>query len=96
MHEIDAHGSPQAGWNCQSVDISRSGIGLRSRRMIHAGRGVFVSVALNNGRRKLLYGEVRYSHYAQHGEYRVGVEFQTPPPTDEVAQFIASQGGSAA
>jgi rRNA maturation protein Nop10 len=78
--ELDERDVPGVPAECQTLDISRSGIGVQTRRMSPAGRRVWVGLqASSGGRPRWLYGIVRRSSYAEGGEYHVGIEFAAPP-----------------
>src|SRR5690606_28447665 len=63
--ELDQFGNPGMSWECRLVDVSRGGIGLRSRRMSYQGRHMLVEVERARGQVKLLFGVVRQSRYSE-------------------------------
>lgn len=79
MHEMNGPLTAGLPWECQAVDISRSGIGLRSRRMLYDGRRVMVAFRVPGQAVRVVFGVVRYSRYDAGGFYRVGVRFAAPP-----------------
>ncbi len=90
--EIDEFGTPGNPWNARVVDLSRSGVGLRSRRMVHLGRKVFVQIFAPDGEeRKLLFGLVRQSRYADGGGYAVGIEFHPMLTTSTIRAWVSSR-----
>jgi hypothetical protein len=90
--ELDDFGNPAAGWDCRVADLSRGGMGFRSRRMIHKGRSVLIEFANVGGATKLLFGVVRQSRYAEGEGYVVGVEFQAVPKTQPVRVWLGQRG----
>lgn len=81
VHELDESGSPGPGCVCDGYDISRSGMGLRSRRLYYKGGKVIVQILLRNQQPRYLCGEVKYSRYRSGGPYHVGIEFCALPDT---------------
>jgi hypothetical protein len=81
---------PGDAYPCAVVDISRSGVGLHSKKMVHQGRKVFVAIAQPGtpGRFKMLYGEVRYSRYVERGLYHVGVKFCDVSSSSYLVQWV--------
>jgi c-di-GMP-binding flagellar brake protein YcgR len=88
---MDTTGTPQAPWRAVTTDISRSGIGLRTRRIVVPGRRVLITLRIPGGQAKFLHGEVRHASYESAGAYRVGVEFEAMPGTDEVRYWVAAR-----
>jgi hypothetical protein len=94
--ELDEFGNPGASWSCRIVDLSRGGLGLRSRRMVHQGRCLFIRIDLGKNRpAKLLFGVVKQSRYSEGEGYAVGLEFRTVPETPSVKAWMAQNGLSA-
>ncbi len=92
--ELDGAGVPGAEWSCRAADISRGGIGLRSRRMVHVGRHVFVRIPLGpGGKEKLLYGVVKQSSYQEGEGFVIGVKFEEVPRTWAITNWLTSQKG---
>ena len=91
--ELDEFGNPGSMWACRVVDVSRGGMGIRSRRMVHDGRFVFVIVDMGPGKPNRIFGGVvKQSRYAQGEGYAVGVEFREAPRTPMVKQWMAKNG----
>jgi hypothetical protein len=90
--ELDDSGHPGCSWECRAVDISRGGMGLRSRRMSYQGRRMFVEVVDGRGRRRAFFGTVRHSRYAQGQGYAIGVEFTSMPRTAAIRNWLAQRG----
>lgn len=90
LFETDLGGNPTGELECGAEDISRSGIGLRSRRMLYPDRNVFVVVPTPTGKR-VLYGLVRQCRYleGQHC-YHIGVSLLEMPATQTIKTWAAS------
>lgn len=92
VYELDEAGHPGPEWLCRAVDISRGGIGLRSRRMVHEGRKLLIRVPAGpGGKEKLLYGAVRQSRYQENEGCVIGVKFEELPRTWGISKWLASQ-----
>ncbi|MEX2219294.1 MAG: PilZ domain-containing protein [Phycisphaerales bacterium] len=92
VSELNDRGEPGPVWKCRGVDLSRAGIGLRSRRHIHTGRLVILEVPGPEGAKRALFGIVRQSRYAEGEGYAVGIEFRDPPASDSVKIWMAERG----
>lgn len=91
--ELDEFGNPAASWSCRIVDLSRGGLGLRSRRMVHQGRCLFIRIDLGKNRpAKLLFGVVKQSRYSEGEGYAVGLEFRTVPESPSVKAWMTQNG----
>ncbi len=91
--ELDDAGAPGPEWTCRAVDISRGGIGLRSRRMVHAGRKVFIKISPGRGsssKGKLLFGVVKQSRYQEGEGFVIGVKFEEIPQTWAITKWLTS------
>jgi hypothetical protein len=91
--EMDEFGNPGPCWLCRLVDISRGGLGIRSKRMVHMGRGVLIELdGTTPASTKLLYGVVRQSRYVESEGYAVGVQFRSVPTTSAVRNWLSMRG----
>jgi hypothetical protein len=90
--ELDHRGQPGASWDCRLIDISRGGVGLRSRRMSFQGRQLLIEVEQSPGTAKLLFGVVRQSRYSAGEGYAIGVEFRTMPRNSAIRNWLAQRG----
>ncbi|GIK18276.1 MAG: hypothetical protein AMXMBFR77_10640 [Phycisphaerales bacterium] len=80
LAELSRNGEPSEPWEAVSLDLSRSGVGLRSRRMVHKGRLVLLAVPPKGNRPGRLYcGKVMQSRYAEGIGYIVGLRFEECP-----------------
>ncbi|MFN0010765.1 MAG: PilZ domain-containing protein [Phycisphaerales bacterium] len=75
IHEIGAFDAIGPGLEGLAVDVSRSGMGISTRRMMHMDRAVVVLMPNADGTCRAFHGKVRYSAYKEGGRYHVGVQF---------------------
>jgi hypothetical protein len=91
--EVDQFGNPTQTWNVRIVDLSRGGMGVRSRRMVHVGKAVLVECSTAEpGGRKLLYGMVKQSRYSEGEGYAIGVQFREVPNTAAIRNWCSARG----
>jgi hypothetical protein len=91
--ELDQLGNPGASWECRIVDLSRSGLGLRSRRMAYQGRHILVEIPAATDRpAKVLFGVIRQSRYSEGEGYAIGVEFRAMPQSTVVRNWLSQRG----
>lgn len=76
LAEIDSDGRPGLEVACETVDISRAGLGVLCKRMVAPGRMVRVTVVGPRGVTSSLVGIVRACRYMSNGMHLVGIEFQ--------------------
>lgn len=89
MAELDERGRPGASWAGKAVELSRSHLVFRSRRMCYQGRELLVAVHLIDDRPTPLFGCVARSEYDGDGLYRTHINLQRLPETDAVNVWIA-------
>ena len=90
VHELDDSNAPGEGHVADAADISRSGMGFRSRRMYYIGRTIVIILTLST-ERKPMFGIVRSSRYTYGGQHHVGVEFCAKPPGDRLHAWIEAR-----
>lgn len=78
---------------CQTHDISRGGISVYTKRMIHAGRLVCVRIdpPEGDGEPKLLIGVVKACRYDDEGLYISGIQFETPKNDGRLQAWLRLQ-----
>lgn len=86
--EVDDQGNPGATWEGRMADLSRGGMGIYTRRMVHLGREIFVEVEGKAGNTKLVFGVIRQSRYSEGKGYFIGIEFREPPQTSGVRNWL--------
>lgn len=79
VHELNSEHVPGRSHPAESVDLSRSGIGVRSKRMYYTGTEVVLIIQLK-AEKRVKCGVVRSSRYAGNGMYQSGIEFTHTPP----------------
>lgn len=67
------------GVACVVTDLCAAGVGVKCRRMIPAGRCVFVKIEKAGMPAKLLYGVVRQCRYEDRGMHHMGVQLEAAP-----------------
>lgn len=96
VHELDETGTPAEGSQCEGHDISRSGLGVRSRKMYYPGRKVLIAVSVPGIQPKYMCGEVKYSRYTYRGLYHVGIELCPMPQTETIRTWMLTRQHRAA
>jgi len=88
LHELDEVGQPGPKMPCVAVDISRSGIGVETKRLLQPGKIVAVLLALPDGRAKVYFGIVRGARYIAHGNHHIGLEFIEAPKLEATEKWL--------
>lgn len=89
LAEIDESGEPTAHWRAQIVDLSRGGLGLRSKRMVATGRHLVIEAIGSAGEReKVLFGIVRQCRALDGGQHAIGVQFDRFPISPPLAAYL--------
>lgn len=83
LFEVQDHGGMAAPIACEVTDLSRGGMGVVSRRMLHIGSTVIVVLPSAEGDPRILAGQVRNIAYAGNGLHRVGVQFCAMPEVSD-------------
>jgi len=69
-------------------NLSKSGIGLRSRRMYNVGTQVVILISTKGSQTRPYFGIIRQCRYAGKALYAVGVEFTPPIETESVTRWM--------
>lgn len=88
LAELDDRRRPGALWSGRAVEISRSHITLRSRRMCYNGRSVVVIVHLVDDRPAALFGTVRECEYDSDGLYKTRLDLAPLPDEPGLAAWL--------
>lgn len=88
LAELDGRGRPGPTWGGRAVEISRSHLTVRSRRMCYEGREVLIAVHLIDDKPTALFGLVAKSDYDGDGLYRTVFNLQRLPENDAVAAWV--------
>lgn len=92
LTEWDGAGALSVAWEARTLDISRGGVGLVSRRMVHVGRGLLIEIS---GRHqepsRLLYGVVRNVRYEPGIGNVLGVQFEPIPEAEAIAEWLRNR-----
>ena len=71
-------------WECAAFDLSRSGLTLRSRSMVHVGRTLEIRIPEAGAEQpRTLYGTVTDSTYQMGKGYILAIEFCAKPSRSE-------------
>jgi hypothetical protein len=90
LTEIDARGRPGVVWTGRAVELSRSHLAFRSRRMCYEGRELLLAVHLVDDRPVPLYGMVGKSEYDGDGLYRTTINLLPTPESESVEDWVRS------
>jgi hypothetical protein len=88
IHEIDDSGLPGPKIDCDAFDLSQSGLGVMAKRMFYRDKRLLIKLQLSAGKSRVLSGEVRYSRYADRGQYHVGIQFCPIPQSQAVRGWL--------
>ena len=91
IHEIGDFDRVDAGSDGRAVDVSRSGVGISTRKMLHIGRRVIVLLPGANGAQRALFGEVCFAAYKEGGTYHIGVRLCPKPESSAITQWLRVQ-----
>mgnify|MGYP001008499006 FL=1 len=94
--ELDESGIPGPSWTCRVFDLSRSGLGIRSRRMVYTGRLLLIEV--HDGtqdRPRVFCGMVRQSRYEASEGHILGIQFWPLPKSAAIEQWIHDRANAA-
>lgn len=91
IHEIENFDVVCPGLEGVAVDVSRSGMGISTRRMMHADRAVVVLMPNADGTCRAFHGKVRHAAYKGDGKYHVGVQFCAGSDTASVRAWLKAQ-----
>jgi len=87
--ELDDYGVPGPSWECRVFDLSRSGLGVHSRRMVYTGRLLLIELRdQGSSHPRVLCGMVRQSRYEPKEGHIFGVQFWPMPKSAAVEQWI--------
>jgi hypothetical protein len=87
IHELSSDDIPGDPQTAEAFDLSRSGIGLRTKRMFYVGTPVLIHIQLRT-QRTYKRGVVRFSKYTSGGWHLCGVEFTNAPGTERLKGWI--------
>lgn len=80
---------PGEGWPCETLDLSRGGVGLITKRMLYPGQRAVVAIR-KAASPTVLFGAVRHVRYVPGRGHVVGLCFEAMPA--KVADWCASRG----
>lgn len=86
--EIDGRGRPGTVWTGRAIDLSRSSLTFRSRRMCYDGRELLMAIHLVDDRPVPLFGMISGCEYDGDGLYRTHVNLLPIPQTDAIRAWV--------
>ncbi len=86
--EITADDTVLPGCPAIVHDISKSGVGLRTRKMYNVGTRVALLIAAKENQTRPYFGIVRQSRYAGKAMYAVGIEFTPALQSESVIRWM--------
>ncbi len=91
LTELDARLRPGLSWSGRAIEISRSHLVFRSRRMCYEERRLLIAVHLIDASPVALYGEVVGCDYDGEGLYRTDLALMNVPELEVISDWIASR-----
>lgn len=88
--ELDPNGTVGKPQICELVDLSRGGMGIRFRRMLHVGSRVVLVIPTAGAPPRVLAGEIRNVRYVGEGMHQLGASFLPVPDSAELRALVAS------
>lgn len=88
--ELDERHRPAQSWTARGVELSRSALTFKSRRLCYQGRELLVGVHLVDDRPVVLFGVVTKSDYEGEGLYHTTINLRTMPDNEAVQSWGAS------
>lgn len=94
LAELDDRRRPGARWSGRGVELSRSQLILKSKRMCYEGRLLLVAVHMIDDRPVPLFGQVKSCDYDGEGLYKTELSLLELPDEEPVRQWAKTQGAS--
>ncbi len=88
LTELDARGRPGPTWSGKGIDICRSGLWFRSRKLCYPDRELLIAVHLVDDQPTPLCGIVAKCDYDGEGLYVTHLKLQALPRSDVVKQWL--------
>ncbi len=88
VFEITANDSVLPGCRATVRDISKSGLGMHSRKMYTVGARVIVLIATKDNKTRQYFAIVRHCSYNGDAVFRAGVEFIPPLQTESILRWM--------
>lgn len=94
--EVLPGGAIGVSWPCRTLDLSRGGLGLISRRLLPPGASILLRIEGSSGRLgDPIYCAVMHVDYLVEGEHRLGVEFRPTPAGQAVQEWVRANRAAA-
>lgn len=88
LAELDDRHRPGMSWMGRGIELSRSSLTFRSRRLCYEGRRIVAAVHLVDDRPVPLFGVVSKSEYDGEGQYRTSITLHALPDEDPVRNWV--------
>lgn len=88
LAELDDRHRPGMAWSGRGIELSRSSVTFRSRRLCYEGRRLIAAVHLVDDRPVPLFGIVTKSEYDGEGLYRTTMSLHPMPDEEPVRNWI--------
>lgn len=88
LAELDDRHRPGMSWAGRGIELSRSSLTFKSRRLCYEGRRIVAAVHLVDDRPVPLFGVVSKSEYDGEGQYRTSISLQTLPEEEPVRNWV--------
>jgi hypothetical protein len=93
IYEIGDGDFVQMGCQCAIQDLSKSGLGFRSRRMYNVGVRVIVVVSAKSTDIRPYFGIIRQSRYIGNAMYAAGIEFIPAIQSKNITRWMVQTCG---
>jgi hypothetical protein len=90
LHEIDEFGNVRPGMPAECADLSRSGFGLRCRKIMYAGHLAAMVIPGKNCPSKVLFGSVANILYLDSGRYHIGFRLVPTPESPSIIAWLTA------
>lgn len=87
LSELDDRGRPGPDWSARALELSRSSLVVRSRRLCYLKRTLAVAIHLIDDKPVPLMGTVKACDYLADGEYRVDLDLAKMAPDSPVYEW---------
>lgn len=92
--ELDDRRRPGASWTARGIELSRSHLTFRSKRMCYATRFLLIAVHMVDDRPVPLFGQVRLCEYDSDGLYRTEITLHEVPDEDPIGRWLKGRGAN--
>ncbi len=87
---VDEHGHPGREHSCQTLDLSRGGVGILSPRLLCPGQSCIVVISANDP--AAAFGTVRHVRYVPGRGHVMGLQFAPMPDSLRASGWLEARG----